>query len=56
MQKMTNEDMLKIEGGTTLTASFLNAITRTGELILDLGRSLGSAIRRIYEKNSCPLD
>ena len=56
MRKLDNQEMIKITGGSVaFTASFINSLLGAGELILELGRNLGSAIRRIYEGNSCSL-
>lgn len=56
MRKLTKEEMIQINGGSSyLTSTFISAITRAGNVLLDIGRSLGSAIRRIYEGNSCSL-
>ena len=56
MKILKKEEMIKLSGGNSyLTSTFISAITRAGNSILEIGRSLGSAIRRIYEKNSCSL-
>ena len=52
MKKLSDIEMQKIEGGNSyITAAFISSITRAGNCILDVGRSIGSAIRRIYEKS-----
>lgn len=51
---LTNEELNKIVGGA-VTAAFLNAIARGIGTILDLGRSVGTAIRRIGSGSICPL-
>lgn len=56
MKKLNNDEMLKIVGGSTLSSTLISALTRAGNIIIDIGRSLGSAIRRIYEGSSCPLE
>lgn len=50
MKELNKEEMLKVNGGAGFTASFLSAIVRGVNSFLDVGRSIGSAIRRIYEK------
>lgn len=56
MHKLSDLEMQQINGGNAfLTAAFISSITRAGNCILDVGRSIGSAIRRIYESDSCPL-
>ncbi|MBP3765938.1 MAG: hypothetical protein J6G98_01995 [Bacilli bacterium] len=46
------EELKQIEGGS-LTAAFLTAISRGINSIADLGRSLGSSIRRIQTGRFC---
>lgn len=50
--KLTDQELFKIQGGA-LSASLLNAFARAVSTILDLGRTIGSAIRRMYSKNYC---
>lgn len=50
--KLSENELINIQGGGT-TASFLNAAARAVNTVLDLGRTVGSAIRRIYSKNFC---
>ena len=54
MNKMEKEDLKVIIGGG-VNASFLTAIVRTVTTILDLGRSVGTAIRRIQNGNICSI-
>ncbi len=51
---MEKEELLQIVGGG-ITASLINSIYRGINSILDLGRSLGSAIRRIGGGKMCPI-
>lgn len=56
MKELDNKELLCIEGGSNwLTASFLNASSRALSTIMDLGRSLGTAIRRTINGSVCPL-
>ena len=56
MKKLSDIEIQKIEGGNSyITAAFISSITRAGNCILDVGRSIGSAIRRIYENDICSL-
>lgn len=52
--KLTKEELLLVEGGKT-SAALLNSILRGASLILELGRSLGTAVRRITSRKSCSL-
>lgn len=56
MRKLEKEEMLNVSGGAGITASFVTALVRGVNSFLDVGRSIGSSIRRIFERNVCPLD
>lgn len=49
---LKEEEMKNIVGGA-ITASFISAIAKGINSILELGRSLGSAIRRIQTGKLC---
>ena len=53
MKELNNKELLQIDGGAGITAAFLNAASRGISTVLELGRSLGSAIRRISSNNLC---
>lgn len=56
MKELNNKELMNIEGGANwLTASFFNAAARTVETILGVGRSLGSAIRRLVNGKICSI-
>ena len=55
MMKLTDKELLMVTGGA-ITATFINSIARGITTIADLGRSLGSAIRRIVSHKICPID
>ena len=46
MKKLTKEEMVNLSGGATITGAFLSSLIKGIDIILELGRSLGSAIRR----------
>lgn len=46
MRKLTKNEMLNLYGGGTITGAFLSSLIKGINTILELGRSLGSAIRR----------
>lgn len=52
MKELTKEKQLKIVGGA-VSATLWNAINKSVTLILELGRTLGSSIRRLTEGNLC---
>ena len=56
MVKLTNEQMLEIIGGASwIGAAFLNGFSRAITTIMDLGRTLGSSIRRGFNGKVCPV-
>lgn len=54
MKQLDNQTLKTIQGGA-FSAALLTAIIRGFNSILDLGRSLGSAIRRIQFGKMCSL-
>ena len=54
MRELNNKELMDIMGGANWpTASFINAAARTIETVMDVGRSLGSAIRRAFSGKIC---
>lgn len=54
MKKLNNEQLLIIMGGS-ISGTLINSFVRGINVFLDLGRSLGNAIRRIVYHQICPL-
>ena len=54
MSELTKEEAVRIYGGVNLSGTIVNAFLKGADIILELGRSLGSAIRRIQDHNVCP--
>ena len=52
--KLTDKQLKAINGGS-ISATLINAIVKGFELIIELGRSLGSSIRRVTSGKSCSL-
>lgn len=52
--KLTEEELLQVTGGATLSATMINAIVKGVDIVLDIGRSLGTAIRRLGDHKTCP--
>lgn len=50
--KLTKEELYEINGGG-ITATMLNAFARAFNTVLEFGRTVGTAIRRISSKNYC---
>lgn len=53
MQEMNKEYLLQIEGGLNISGAVITAFTKAFNAIMDIGRSLGTAIRRINSGNLC---
>lgn len=52
--ELKKQELLQIEGGA-ITATLINSLARAVNTMLNLGRSVGSAIRRIYKGKVCSL-
>lgn len=50
---MSKQELMMIKGGSTFSASFLNAISRAVETFYNLGRSIGSSIKMIISGKKC---
>lgn len=53
MKKLNKKELASVSGGG-LTGTFINSLSKGITVILDLGRTLGSGIRRITSGNMCP--
>ena len=54
MQVIKNEqELYEINGGINFSSSMLNAISATARIVLEIGRSIGSALRRSTSRNIC---
>ncbi len=50
---MTKEELLNIKGGSGISGTVLSGVIKAFTLALELGRSLGTALRRVKDKNVC---
>lgn len=56
MKKINKEELQAIEGGTvSFNASYLTALYKFSTLLFEVGKELGSSIRRISTNSVCPL-
>lgn len=55
MTRVSNNEMRSVFGGWSFNASYLSSLIRGVNSFMDVGRSIGSAIRRIYANKVCPL-
>ena len=53
MNIINNETMMKIKGGSGVTAAMLNAVIRTVSTMFAVGQAIGSAVRRAVRGNYC---
>lgn len=51
--KLSNQELIMISGGISLTGTLINSMSRAINALLEAGRSLGTAIRRIINRNLC---
>lgn len=56
MKKVDNSELDSILGGDSISGTVINAFVNVIELLMEAGRSFGSAIRRGVEGNLCPLE
>lgn len=55
MQKLNLKETFEIVGGISISAALFSALSKAATTVIDAGRALGSAIRRFYTGNLCPL-
>ena len=53
--ELNKTQLLSIVGGFSISGTLINTFVRGINSVLDLGRSIGTAIRRVQSKNICPL-
>ena len=53
MKELSIKEEKTYYGGGGITASLVDALSRGFNVILDAGRYLGSALRRIFSHNMC---
>ena len=52
--KLNRNELLNVYGGT-ISATLINVIVKGFSVIVDLGKALGSAIRRAVSGKTCPV-
>lgn len=55
MNYLKDNEMIIIEGGAGISGTLINSFSRAITVIMDLGRAIGSAIRRISAGSYCRL-
>lgn len=58
MKKIEEEKLEVISGGgtTTITGTLVSAVGEVLKVLYDAGHAVGSSIRRMSDKNLCPID
>ena len=57
MKKIEEEKLDKISGGgTTITGTLISAFGEVFRILYDAGHAVGSSMRRINNKELCPID
>ncbi|MBQ6538907.1 MAG: bacteriocin [Bacilli bacterium] len=55
LKEINDKELESIVGGSgSISSSVINAITNIIKFLYDTGSGVGSAIRRIHDKNLCP--
>lgn len=55
MSDIRIEDYLIIEGGLSVTSTLINSFSTAIKIVLELGRSVGSALRRGSNGSKCKI-
>lgn len=55
MKKLNQNDLLQIEGGINISGTLINSFSSIIKIILEVGRSIGSAFRRFGDDTMCNL-
>lgn len=53
MKKLGVIEMKNIRGGGTISGSLFSALAKGFNIFVDMGRALGSSIRRLVSNNMC---
>ncbi|MBP3920290.1 MAG: hypothetical protein J6D28_01865 [Bacilli bacterium] len=53
MKNLEKNELMIINGGASISAAFISSLARGINTIMDLGRALGTSIRRIGSNNIC---
>ncbi len=55
MKDINNQELNLISGGISVSGSLINSFSSAITKILEVGRSLGTAIRRVANKKICAI-
>lgn len=55
MKDLNKKELLNVEGGSSITSGLISSLVKGASVFLEVGRSLGSSLRRIVSSRSCKL-
>lgn len=53
MKELSIIESKNMYGGAGISAAIINAVTKLASTVLDAGRYVGNAIRRLHDNNIC---
>ncbi|MEI3529779.1 MAG: bacteriocin [Bacilli bacterium] len=53
MEQLSKQQLSNINGGVSISGTLINAVVKGINVFLDLGRSIGTAIRRVSSGKVC---
>lgn len=53
MKELNKEILLRVEGGLNISGAVISSFTKAIDSVMNLGRCLGTSIRRITSGNLC---
>lgn len=54
MKQLNEKELIEVSGGAfSFNATFLNALSRSINTVLDFGRTIGTSIRMLFSKRVC---
>lgn len=53
--KLNKKELKEIKAGAALSSSLINSLIKGFNSFMDIGRYLGSSLRRLFGGNACPL-
>lgn len=55
MKELNKNEMLEINGGSVVNSALISALVKGASTFLEIGRSLGSSIRRLIANCKCDI-
>ena len=54
-KSLSSKELKSIKGGIDISGAIITAYTKAIDAVMEVGRSLGTALKRIIGRNTCPL-